>query len=643
MRLFGSKENRNQANGRQDIIYDLKNHDFRKEPSPGELGDVYGDYRKFFTDYKTELYGIQSVSEQLEGIVEGMSESSANVTNAVRYIAEGSVKQSQDVNQCIDVADALVNKIASMDEKTQEIIRQAYEMGRQSEIGQQTVFNLSEHQEALKNVITNITEEIHQLLEKNEKIVEITTVLYDIARQTNLLSLNASIEAARAGEAGRGFAFVADEVRKLSEECHHASENINTSIKDIAASLSNLKSVIDQSSAAFDSQKASVDEVVSAFEQINGSVADFVMIQQDFSNDFAVIADDKDTLMESINSIATVIDQSSATSENVATLAMNQNSTTELMNKMSRRLRAQVEEMDKKAKTIQTVDVELRKKKVAMVWDLDDPFWYPATKESYRTAKMLDFEVTVHAPKSRGEEGTKEMLDILTGIRDGGYDGICISPLSDPRIAKVMKEIADRGIKVIFILSVLDGVRYESLIGTNSYNCGRHAGNVIRQLMADSGEVAVIRWNSGIIETIEDRTKGSYESLQGTDIIVHEFSGPGEPTEQEATKCIQEVLEKYPNISVLYGTNVGWGIACARYLKKHRPNVKLVTVDFTDDIAEYMRAGCVSAAIAQRPETWGAITLEKLQDVFEGKSIPKVIDTGTYEVNPANMQIYIKK
>ena len=206
-----------------------------------------------------------------------------------------------------------------------------------------------------------------------------------------------------------------------------------------------------------------------------------------------------------------------------------------------------------------------------------------------------------------------------------------------------MKEIADRGIKVIFILSVLEGVKYESLIGTNSYNCGKHSGNVIRQLLADSGEVAVIRWNSGIIETIEDRTMGAYESLKSSNIVIHEFSGPGEPTEQEAEKCISDVLSQYPNINALYATNVGWGIAFARYIKKHHPNLKLVTVDFTDTIADYMKAGCVSAAIAQRPETWGAITLEKMQDIFEGKSVPNVIDTGTYEVNPANMMIYLNK
>ncbi len=32
----------------------------------------------------------------------------------------------------------------------------------------------------------------------------------------------------------------------------------------------------------------------------------------------------------------------------------------------------------------------------------------------------------------------------------------------------------------------------------------------------------------------------------------------------------------------------------------------------------------------------------KIEAVFEGQSIPKTIDTGTYPVTPANIRIYVK-
>jgi len=190
---------------------------------------------------------IQSIKGRVMNQSASVTETNATmeqVTTNINKLNGNVEKQSQNVAQASAAVEEMVANIAAV---TDTLIKNSV-----------NVHTLQDASEVGRTGLQDVALDIQEIARESEGLLEINSVMENIASQTNLLSMNAAIEAAHAGEAGKGFAVVADEIRKLAESSGEQSRTISVVLKKIKTSI--------------DKITISTENVLNKFEAIDSGV-----------------------------------------------------------------------------------------------------------------------------------------------------------------------------------------------------------------------------------------------------------------------------------------------------------------------------------------------------------------------------------
>jgi len=259
--------------------------------------DVIGDLSRYFNQtmeiIKNLIISINNESAHLSTIgndlASNMNETAAavnEITANIQSIKGRVINQSASVSEThatMEQVTVNINKLNNHVENQSEHVSQASAaieemVANISSVTDTLIKNsanvktLTDASEVGKTGLQEVSADIQEISRESEGLLEINSVMQNIASQTNLLSMNAAIEAAHAGEAGKGFAVVADEIRKLAENSSAQSKTIGNVLKKIKESIDKITRSTANVLNKFEAIDASVRTVADQEENIRNAM-----------------------------------------------------------------------------------------------------------------------------------------------------------------------------------------------------------------------------------------------------------------------------------------------------------------------------------------------------------------------------------
>lgn len=222
-----------------------------REDEIGSMNNGIEEMRNNINKFMKEIYDtsgtIEENAEKLEKIAKQTYSSSTDNSATTQELAASMEEASATTEEIKEDIFNISTRVNEVTEKSAIGKKLAEEIKGRADVIKTTNTENAESANILFVDVKKKSDDALLQAKAISRIDELTDIIKTMAKQTNLLSLNASIEAARAGEQGRGFAVVASEIRQLASSVNETAIEIDKIIGETVSAVDGLAVCLGQS------------------------------------------------------------------------------------------------------------------------------------------------------------------------------------------------------------------------------------------------------------------------------------------------------------------------------------------------------------------------------------------------------------
>ncbi|MGA2640188.1 MAG: sugar-binding protein [Spirochaetia bacterium] len=267
------------------------------------------------------------------------------------------------------------------------------------------------------------------------------------------------------------------------------------------------------------------------------------------------------------------------------------------------------------------------------------PYFEPVYRGFEAAAKKYGILSEIDAPP---RFDVALQVKVIEDLIARGVSGIAISANDDRGLVTVIHEAAQAGIKVITVDAPAPSSEALTYIGTDNESAGYEAGKRMAAAMGRKGSIAVLQ--GGMAATnLNLRTRGFTRALaeHAPGIAVVAVVDEGGDFAMSVNKT-EEILSGYPKLNAIFSVSAEGAPAAAAVLKRQRKAGQVLVAGFDDleDTLQGIRDGSIVFCVVQNTYRMGWLSVERLNDAVNGRTLPRVIDTGVVFVARGNIDTY---